>query len=121
MDRHQSPVMSQDSICFGVFVDGVCAVGCNRSKVSAAFEAVNVTLDAAGLQCSEVEADTSKQVFTGLQLDHKTGVLSLEACRIWRLRRGLEYAARQRHLTGDQVALELPAASSVLVSHQCRI
>ena len=66
--------------------------------------AVKVTLDAAGLQCSEVEADTSKQVFTGLQLDHKTSILSLEASRIWRLRRGLEYAARQRHLAGDQVA-----------------
>ena len=121
MDRHLSPVMSQDSICFGVFVDGVCALGCNRSKVSAALEAVNVTLDAAGLQCSEVEADTSKKVFTSLQLDHKTGVLSLEASRIWRLRRGLEYPARQRHLTSDQVALELLAASSSLVSHRCRI
>ena len=66
--------------------------------------AVKATLDAAGLQCLEVEAATSKQVSKGLQLDHKTGVLSLEASRIWRLRRGLEYAARQRHLTGDQVA-----------------
>ena len=66
--------------------------------------AVKATLDAAGLECSEVEADTSKQVFAGLQLDHKTGVLSLEASRIWRFRRGLEYAARQRHLSGDQVA-----------------
>ena len=37
-------------------------------------------------------------------MDHKTGVLSLEASRIWRLRRGLEFAARQRHVTGDQVA-----------------
>ena len=88
----------------GVYVDGVCAVGCNRSKVSAALEAVKVTLDAAGLQCSEVESDTSKQVLTDLQLDHKTRVLSLEASRIWRLRRGLEYAALQRHVTGDQVA-----------------
>ena len=103
MDRHRTPAMSRDSICFGVYVDGVCAVGCNRSKVLSALEAVMVTLDAAGLQCSEVEADTSTQVFTGLQLDHKTGVLSLEASRIW-LRRGLEFAARQRHLTGDQVA-----------------
>ena len=66
--------------------------------------AVKATLDAAGLQCSVVEADTSKQVFSGHRLDHKTGVLSLEATRIWRLRRGLEYAARQRHLTGDKVA-----------------
>ena len=94
MDRHRSPLMSRDLICFGVYVDGVCAVGCNRSKVS---------LDAAGLQCSEVEADTSKQVCTGLELDHKTGVLSLEASLIRRLRRGLEFAARQRHLTSDQV------------------
>ena len=51
-----------------------------------------------------MRADTSKQVFTGLQLDHKTGVLSLEASRIWQLRRGLKYAARQRHVTGDQLA-----------------
>ena len=62
------------------------------------------TLDAADLQVSEVEADASKQVFSGLQLDHKPGVLSLEASRIWRLRRGLAQAARQIHLTGDQVA-----------------
>ena len=95
LDRHRAPAMTRDSICFGVCVDGVCAVGCS---------AVKVALDAAGLQCYEVEAYTSKQVFTGLPLDHKTGVLSLEASRIWRFRRGLEYAARQRHLTGDHVA-----------------
>ena len=89
MDRHRAPTMTLDSICFGVYVDSVCAVGCNRSKVLAALESVKLTLDAAGLRCSEVEADTSKQVFTGLQLDHKTEVLSLEASRIWRLRRGL--------------------------------
>ena len=65
---------------------------------------LQATLDAAGLQCSEVEADTSKQVFTGLQLDHKTGVLFLEASRIWRMRRGLVHAARLRHFRGDQVA-----------------
>ena len=92
--------MARGSICFGAYVDGVCAVGCDRPKVLSAMMAVKATLDAAGLQCSEVEADTSKQVFRGLQLDHKTGVLSLEASRIWRLRRGLEHAARQRHLTG---------------------
>ena len=101
---HRAPSMTRDSICFGVYVDGVCAVGCDRPKVLSAVLAVKATLDAAGLQCLEVEADTSKQVFTGLQLDHKTGLLSLEASRIWRLRRGLEYAARQRHLTGEQVA-----------------
>ena len=104
MDRHRAPTMTRDSICFGVFVDGVCAVGCDRPKVLYAMMAVKATLDAAGLQCSEVEADTSKQVFTSLQLDHKTVVVSLEASRIWRLRRGLQYAARQRHPTGDQVA-----------------
>ena len=104
MDRPWAPAMSRDSICFGVYVDGVCAVGCDRPKVLSAMLAVKATLDAAGLHCSEVEADTSKQVFTGLQLDHKTGLLSLKASRIWRLRRGLEHAARQRHLTGDQVA-----------------
>ena len=103
MDHHRAPAMSRESICFGVYVDGVCAVGCNRSKVLAALETVQVTLDAAGLQYSEVESDASKQVFAGLQLDHKTGVLLLGASRIWRLRRGLEYAARQRHLTGDPV------------------
>ena len=62
------------------------------------------TLDAAGLQCSKVVADTPRQVFTGLQLDHVTGMLSLEASRIWRLRHGLEFAASQKQLTGDQVA-----------------
>ena len=91
--------MTRDSFCFGVHVDGVCAVGCNRQKVLAAMEAVKATVDAAGLQCSEVEADTSKHVFTGLQLDHETGILSLEASRIWRLRHGLEFAARQKQLT----------------------
>ena len=40
----------------------------------------------------------------GLQLDHKTGVLSLEASCIWLLRRCLEFAERQRHLAGHQVA-----------------
>ena len=104
MDRHRAPALTRDSICFGVYFGGVCAVGCNHSKVPAALEAMKVTLDTAGLQCSEVEAGTSKKVFTGLQLDHKTAVLSLEASRIWRLRHGLEFAARQRHLTGDQVA-----------------
>ena len=68
MDRHRAPAMARDSMCFGVYVDGVCAVGCNRSKVQAALEAVKVTLDAAGLQCC-----TSKQVFTGLRLITKPG------------------------------------------------
>ena len=57
MDRHRAPTMTRDSICFGVYVDGVCAVGCNRSMVLAALESVKLTLDAAGLRCSEVEAD----------------------------------------------------------------
>ena len=65
---------------------------------------MKATLDAAGLQCSEIECDTSKQVFTGLQLNHENRILSLEASRIWKLRFGLEFAARQRHLAGDQVA-----------------
>ena len=78
MDRHRAPVMTRDSICFGVYVDGVCAVGCDRPKVLSAMVAVKATLDAAGLQCSEVEADTSRQVFKGLQLDHDTGILSLD-------------------------------------------
>ena len=74
MDRHWAPAMTRDSICLGVYVDGVCAVGCNRQKVLAALEAVKATLDAAGLQCSEIESDTSKQVFTSLQLNHETGL-----------------------------------------------
>ena len=100
MDGHRAPSMDRDSICFGAYVDGVCAVGCDRPKVLSGMMAVKATLDAAGLQSSEVEADTSKQVFTVLQLGHKTGVQSLEASRIWRFRRDLEYAARQRHLAG---------------------
>ena len=45
--------------------------------------AVKATLDVAGLHCSEVEVDTSRQVFTGLQLDHEGGILPLEDSRIW--------------------------------------
>ena len=60
MDRHHAPVVSSDTVCLGVYVDGVCAVGCNRQKVLAAADAVKTSLDAAGLLCSEVEADTSK-------------------------------------------------------------
>ena len=67
--------MTRDSIFFVVYVDGVCAMGCDRPRVLAAMEAVKATLDAAGLQCSELEADTSRQVFTGLQLDHESGIL----------------------------------------------
>ena len=104
MDRHWAPAMTRESICFGVYVDGLCAVGCDSPRVLAAMEAVKATLDAAGLQCSELEADTSRQVFTALQLDHESGILSLKASRIWRLRHGLKFAARQKQLTGDQVA-----------------
>ena len=86
---HGSSLGTCDDSGCNLLVDGVCTVGRNRLKVPAALEAVKVTLDAAGLQCSEVEADK---------------LLSLEASRIWRLRRGLEFAARLRHLTGDQVA-----------------
>ena len=100
----RAPAMSRDSVCFGGCVDGVCAVGSNHLKIPAALEAVKATLDATGLQCSEVEADTSKQVFTGLQLYYETRILSLEASRIWQLRRWLEFAPRQKHLAGDQVA-----------------
>ena len=56
VDRHRAPAMTGDSICFGVYVDGVCDAGCDRPKVLAAIQAVKATLDAAGLQCSEVEA-----------------------------------------------------------------
>ena len=104
MDRHRAPAMTRDSICFEFHVDSVCAVGCDRPKVLAAMKAVKATLDAAGLQCSETEADTPKQVFAGFQLDHENGILSLEDSRIWRLRHGLEFAACQKQLTGDQVA-----------------
>ena len=104
MDRHRAPAMTRDSICFGVHVDGVCAVGCDHPKVLASMKAVKATLDAAGLQCSEIEAHTSKQVFAGFQLDHESGILSLEDSRIWRLRHGLEFAACQKQLTGDQLA-----------------
>ena len=52
MDRHRAPAMTRDPICLGVYVDGVCAVGCNRQKVLAALGAVKATLDAAGLQCT---------------------------------------------------------------------
>ena len=90
---------SGNSICFVVYVDGVCAVGCDRPKVLA-----KATLDAAGLQCSEIAADFSSQVFTGLQLDHESGILSLEESRIWWLRHGLEFAACHKQLTGDQGA-----------------
>ena len=38
MDRHRAPAMTRDSICFGVYVDGVCAVGCDLPKVLAAME-----------------------------------------------------------------------------------
>ena len=79
----------------------MCAVGCDRQKLLSAVMAVMATLDAAGLQCSEVEADTSKQVFTGHQLNHKTGLLG--GFSHLQLRRGLGHAARPRHLT-DQMA-----------------
>ena len=64
------------------------------------------TLEAADMQVSEVEADASTQVFTRLQLDHKTGVLSLEASRVWRLRSGLEHASR---------------SSAPSLNHTCRV
>ena len=62
IDRHRAPSVARDSICFGVYVDGVCAAGCDRPEVLSAMMAVKATLDAAGLQCLEVEAATSKQV-----------------------------------------------------------
>ena len=104
MDRHGAPAMTRDSICFGVYVDGVCAVGCDRRKVLAAMKSVKTTLDAAGLQCSEIEADISRQVFTGLRFDHESGISSLEDSRNWRLRHDREFAASQKQLTGVQVA-----------------
>ena len=64
MDRQRARAMTRGSICFGVYVDGVCA-------------------------------DMSR---------HESGILSLEDSCIWRLRHGLEFAACQKQLTGDQVA-----------------
>ena len=54
----------------GFHVDGVCAVGCDRPKVLAVMEAVKATLDAAGLQCSEVEVDTSKLGLPGAEVSY---------------------------------------------------
>ena len=122
MDRHRAPAMIRDSICFGAHVDGACAVGSDRPKVLA----VKATFDAAGLQCSEVEADTSRQVFTDHQLDHESGMLSLEASGIWRFRRGLEFASCQKQLAGKQVAKLIghitwscPLRRPAFVSRQC--
>ena len=33
MDRHRAPAMTRESICFGVYVDRVCAVGCDRPRL----------------------------------------------------------------------------------------
>ena len=126
---HGSPLGACDDSSFGIYVDGVCAVGCDRPKVLSAMEAVKATVDAAGLQCFEDEADASRQDFTGLRLDHETGILSLQASRIW-LRHGLEFAACQKQLTGDQVAklighitwsclLRRPALSLINAGYRC--
>ena len=101
MDRHRAPAMSRDSICFGVYVDGVCAVGCNHSKVLAALEAVKVTLDAAGLRLSLTYQRKYSQVFSW--------ITRLGFCRWKPLGSGgcdvvWSFAARLRHLTWDQVA-----------------
>ena len=44
MELHRAPAMTRESICFGVHVDGVCAVGCDRTKVLSAMAAVTATL-----------------------------------------------------------------------------
>ena len=85
MDHHRVPAMSLDSVS----VDGVCAVGCNRQKVLATMCAVKASLNASGLQCSEVEADSSRQILTGLHVHQETGLLSMEASRKCRLRLAL--------------------------------
>ena len=63
LDRHWAAAMTRDSGCLAVYVEGVFAVGCNRQKVLDALDAAKVTLDAANSQFSEVESDTSSQVF----------------------------------------------------------
>ena len=88
MDRH----WARDSICLGVYVDGVCAVGCNRQKVLAALEAVKATLDAAG---SQIHPSKFSQVFSWIT---RPGY-----CR-WKL---LEFG-------GCDVAWRLPRAKDIL-------
>ena len=98
MDRHRAPAMTRDSICFGVYVDGVCAVGCDRPNVLAAMKAVKATLNAAGLQCSVIEADYIQASF------HRTSVGSRRLAISGGCNTGLEFAACHKQLTGDQVA-----------------
>ena len=98
MDRHRAPAMTRESICFGVYVDGVCAVGCDRPRLGRRLWTL--------LACSVLRLRLIHpgKFFTGLQLDHESWILSLEASRIWWLRHGLEFAANQKQLTGEQVA-----------------
>ena len=122
MDRHRAPAMSRDSICFGVYVDGVCAVGCNHSKVLAALDAVKVTLNAAGLRLSLTYQRKYSQVFSW--------IIRLGFCRwkplasggcdvVWSMLHGKGILRASGQV--DWARLELPAASSGLVSLQCRV
>ena len=105
MDRHRAPAMTWDSICFGCYVDGVCAVGCDRPKVLAANKAVKVTLDDAGLPCSEIEADICIQAkFHRTSVGSRernivTGRLTYLAVATWS-----GVCCVQKQLAGDQVA-----------------
>ena len=123
MDRHRAPAMSRDSICFGVCVDGVCAVGCNHSKVLAASEAVKVTLDAAGLRLSLTYQRKCSQVFswiTRLGFCRWKPLASGGCDVVWSMLHGKGILRASGQVDWAH-HLELPAASSGLVSLQCRV
>ena len=103
VNRILARVSATSGSCRRLFL-GASFLSNDCPKVLASMKAAKATLGAAGPQCSEVEADISRQDFTGLQLDYESGILSLEDSRIWRLRHGVEFAASQKQLTGDQVA-----------------
>ena len=115
MDHHQALAMTRDSVCFGLYVDGVCAVGCNRPKVLAALEAVKATLDAAGLHVLRLRLmhpSKFSQVFNCfayLAIVTWPEVCCASKTSYWRPGGQINWAHH----------LELLAASSCLVFHQC--
>ena len=97
--------MTRDSICFGFYVDGVCAVGCDRPRVLTAMEAVKGDVGRF-FSCSVLRLRLIHPGKFSWRLSWITspGILSLDPRVSGGLRYGLEFAARQKQLTGDQVA-----------------
>ena len=114
-DREPAPDVTSGALGVAVYVDGVAVIGCDQAEVRESCRSMKQLLDECGLECGEVDDGDDEQVFTGLQIQHASGRISVHTRRLWRLRLALDFVLARRMLSGEQMRRLILGTS--LVAH----